>query len=547
MRGNVAAQISPAQVSIMLFGAKAVNDWGERMLFLRDSKHFVDRPMKNDAKNLVEQFKTMFNVAEWKQFMVSKINETQVDNLSKFIRQNFGTADSALMEHLPEDWVENPQNLKNIKDKNLKQWAIELNKMWKELSKKMPNDMNTKDNQRHSLIYLSDPFFVPGGRFREFRYWDSFWIARGLLASGMEKSVKNMCKNFAELINRFGYVPAGGRIYYSKRSQPPFLTYLVYDYFGATGDIEFLKEIMPALEKELNFWQTKRTVEVKVKGKKMMFYQYRADTKLPRPEAFCHDVKLVKDIADPMEKAKIWHEIASASESGWDFSSKPSFAKPSGFNCCTGATHLPAHVCPFAKPSGSNCCTGATHLPVAAAAQSTETLTVFSTGGAPVARCYCPANRVSFPDTTHVPVAATAQPIEPIPQMPRMRLSEAIVRKAPGFQLQHVCHACSGSCYCTANRAYSANAMHAPKRPRRVPTHAPSRSLRVPTVALRGAGAKRLPLEACERGAERSEATSEYAEQIPTDAAARTSRHASFVSCYCTDNLDCLPHYCLSQ
>ncbi|KAL3071664.1 hypothetical protein niasHS_016339 [Heterodera schachtii] len=301
---------------------QAVNDWGERMLFLRDSKHFVDRPMKNDTKNLVEQFKTMFNVAEWKQFTVSKMNETQVDNLSKFIRQNFGMADSALAEHLPEDWVENPQNLKNIKDKNLKQWAIELNKMWKELSKKMPNDMNSKDNQRHSLIYLSDPFFVPGGRFREFRYWDSFWIARGLLASGMEKSVKNICKNFAELVNRFGYVPAGGRIYYSKRSQPPFLTYLVYDYFGATGDIEFLKEIMPTIEKELNFWQTKRTVEVKVKGKKVMFYQYRADTKLPRPEAFCHDVKLVKDIADPMEKAKIWHEIASASESGWDFSSR---------------------------------------------------------------------------------------------------------------------------------------------------------------------------------------------------------------------------------
>ncbi|KAL3069878.1 hypothetical protein niasHT_033940 [Heterodera trifolii] len=95
---------------------------------------------------------------------------------------------------------------------------------------------------------------------------------------------------------------------------------LVYNYFGATGDIEFLKEIMPTLEKELNFWQTKRTVKFNVKGKKMMFYQYRADTKLPRHEAFCHDVKLVKNIVGPMEKAKIWNEIASASESGWDFS-----------------------------------------------------------------------------------------------------------------------------------------------------------------------------------------------------------------------------------
>ncbi|KAL3096432.1 hypothetical protein niasHT_028668 [Heterodera trifolii] len=251
---------------------EAVNYWGERMLFMRDSKHFVDRPLLKDAKKVVEEFKTLFDVTEWNKFVVSEMSEAQVDKLAKFVQQNFGMADGALIEH--------------------------------------------------SLIYLSNPFFVSGGRFREFRYWDSYWMARGLIASGMTKSVKNMCRNFAEMVNRFGFVPAGGRIYYNKRSQPPFLTFLVYDYFAATGDIEFLKEIMPTLEKELNFWQKNRSIQIKVNGKTKTFYQYRADTKLPRPEAFCQDVELVKEIADPMEKAKIWHEIASASESGWDFSSR---------------------------------------------------------------------------------------------------------------------------------------------------------------------------------------------------------------------------------
>ncbi|KAL3086566.1 hypothetical protein niasHS_008086 [Heterodera schachtii] len=301
---------------------KAVNYWGERMLFMRDSKHFVDRPLLKDAKTVVEEFKTNFNVTEWHKFAVSKMSESQVDKLAKFVQQNFGMADGALIPHVPEDWNEMPENFKHIKDASLKQWAIELNKNWKEMSKTMPKDMNGKDNQRHSLIYMPNPFFVSGGRFREFRYWDTYWIARGLIASGMTKSVKHLCKNFAEMVNRFGFVPAGGRIYYNKRSQPPFLTPLVYEYFGATGDIEFLKEIMPTLEKELLFWQTKRSVKIEVKGTMKMFYQYRADTKLPRPEAFCQDVDLVKNIADPMEKAKIWHEIASASESGWDFSSR---------------------------------------------------------------------------------------------------------------------------------------------------------------------------------------------------------------------------------
>ncbi|KAI3414158.1 Trehalase [Globodera pallida] len=73
---------------------------------------------------------------------------------------------------------------------------------------------------------------------------------------------------------------------------------------------------------ELDFWRTKRSVEVIVKGKKKTFYQYKADTNMPRPEAFCQDVDLVKNMTDPKEKAKVWRNIASASESGWDFSSR---------------------------------------------------------------------------------------------------------------------------------------------------------------------------------------------------------------------------------
>jgi len=56
--------------------------------------------------------------------------------------------------------------------------------------------------ERHSLIFVPQPFVVPGGRFQEFYYWDSFWVVKGLLACEMFASAKNMLLNFAHLIDR---------------------------------------------------------------------------------------------------------------------------------------------------------------------------------------------------------------------------------------------------------------------------------------------------------------------------------------------------------
>uniref|UniRef100_A0A183CKD0 Trehalase n=1 Tax=Globodera pallida TaxID=36090 RepID=A0A183CKD0_GLOPA len=298
---------------------EAVNYHG--VLWNGDAKHFADRPLKFDAKKVVGDFKSMFKVTDWAKFNVSTLSKGDVERLNKFVRDNFGKADGVLLQHDPEDWVENPPMFERIKDAKFKDWAKQLNHLWKQLGRKMPK--NLKDSQMHSLIYVSNPFVVPGGRFREFYYWDSYWIVRGLLASGMTKSVKSMCMNFAELVNRFGFVPNGGRIYYSKRSQPPFLTSMVYDYYGATGDTEFLRQMLPVLVKELNFWLTNRNVTVPMNNNRhAQFYQYRANSNVPRSESFCKDVDLVKDIADPKKKAAVWKQMASTAESGWDFSSR---------------------------------------------------------------------------------------------------------------------------------------------------------------------------------------------------------------------------------
>uniref|UniRef100_A0A914I0W8 Alpha,alpha-trehalose glucohydrolase n=1 Tax=Globodera rostochiensis TaxID=31243 RepID=A0A914I0W8_GLORO len=115
---------------------EAVNYWGVRMLFLRDSKHFVGRPLLKDPKKVVEQFKARSNVTEWKQFVVSDMSPAQVHQLGKFVQENFGKADGLLIPHKPEDWKENPHKFEH-KDAKLKKWAKEMNQIWKAMSKKM--------------------------------------------------------------------------------------------------------------------------------------------------------------------------------------------------------------------------------------------------------------------------------------------------------------------------------------------------------------------------------------------------------------------------
>ena len=78
------------------------------------------------------------------------------------------------------------------------------------------------DKEKGSLIPLPHPYIVPGGRFGEIYYWDSYFTMLGLAASGENDMVENMVNNFSYLIDTLGYIPNGNRTYFIGRSQPPF-------------------------------------------------------------------------------------------------------------------------------------------------------------------------------------------------------------------------------------------------------------------------------------------------------------------------------------
>ena len=78
--------------------------------------------------------------------------------------------------------------------------------------------------ETQGLLYLPNPYIVPGGRFNEMYGWDSYFIILGLLESGRLETARGMVENFFFEIEHYGGLLNANRTYYLTRSQPPFLS-----------------------------------------------------------------------------------------------------------------------------------------------------------------------------------------------------------------------------------------------------------------------------------------------------------------------------------
>lgn len=179
-----------------------------------------------------------------------------------------------------------------------------------------------------SLIPLPKPYVVPGGRFREGYYWDTYFTMLGLQESGHEDLVDDMLDDFAYEIDRFGHIPNGNRTYYLSRSQPPFFALMVQLAAKAEGPRVYQK-YLPALKKEYAYWMTgaattarghaTRNVVVLNDGTVLNRYWDARDT--PRDESYLEDVTTAKQ-AVGRNPNEVYRDLRAAAESGWDFSSR---------------------------------------------------------------------------------------------------------------------------------------------------------------------------------------------------------------------------------
>ena len=108
----------------------------------------------------------------------------------------------------------------------------------------------------HGLLYLPRPYVVPGGRFNEMYGWDSYFIQVGLLRDGELERARDVVENFVYEILHYGTILNANRTYFLSRSQPPFLTRMILGVYEQTGDADWLRRTVPAIEQYYRFWTT---------------------------------------------------------------------------------------------------------------------------------------------------------------------------------------------------------------------------------------------------------------------------------------------------
>ncbi|MFB6320270.1 alpha,alpha-trehalase TreF [Saccharicrinis sp. FJH54] len=172
-------------------------------------------------------------------------------------------------------------------------------------------------NPNSSRIALPEPYVVPGGRFTEMYYWDSYFTMLGLQVSGRSDLMEHMISDFAWLIDTYGHIPNGNRTYYLSRSQPPFFSLMVELLAETKHDSTILIRFLPEIEKEYAYWMSGNKIVKYKRGK--ILNRYYDELNTPRPESYLHDVKTFEASG---RDSSIFRDIRSAAESGWDFSTR---------------------------------------------------------------------------------------------------------------------------------------------------------------------------------------------------------------------------------
>ena len=180
-----------------------------------------------------------------------------------------------------------------------------------------------------SRIPLPYSYVVPGGRFKEIYYWDSYFTIEGLLVDDELALARDMVANFSHLIDSIGFIPNGTRKYYLTRSQPPFFSLMVDAL--EKKDSAAPQDFFPSLLKEYDFWMSgQHSIPPGKKGFRhlakiadtLILNRYWDKGTTPRPEAYKEDLHLASERATAEEKEAVYVNLRAAAASGWDFSSR---------------------------------------------------------------------------------------------------------------------------------------------------------------------------------------------------------------------------------
>lgn len=257
-----------------------------------DQKTFVDADPKDDPATILQLYEQQKNQPNF--------------NLKRFVLANFT---------LPTNGAITPPSGQTLRE--------HINWLWPKLTR-----TTTSAPPYSSLIPLPKPYVVPGGRFREGYYWDTYFTMLGLQESGHEDLVDNMLDDFAYEIDRFGHIPNGNRTYYLSRSQPPFFAQMVTLAANAEG-VHVYQKYLPQLRKEYAYWMRGETTtqpgeatrNVVMLADGTVLNRYWDERDVPRDESYLQDVRTARQ-APSRPASEVYRDLRAAAESGWDFSSR---------------------------------------------------------------------------------------------------------------------------------------------------------------------------------------------------------------------------------
>ncbi|KAM0671413.1 trehalase [Ordospora colligata] len=300
-----------------------------------------DFNITKDSKTLVDRL-FLFPAERIDEMIINEKFETEqdfwqfVDKVSSKSHEDFRfVIDNGIND---EPFCNAPSYIKKLEDarsnstdnnellENLLSLSKKLNEAWKDI---YVVQNKIKQGYYSTMLKVDNPFIIPGDRFRECYYWDTYWILEGLLNNGMNKTAIGMVENFIGLIRKHGYIPNGLRSYYLNRTQPPYFPMMLFALYRniAWDDIKHIMIAgLEAAIEEHSFFMANRSTEIDVDGKHLLNI-YKVSSSTPRPESYREDKQLTQennreDRGTRRTESETYTDIKSASESGWDFSSR---------------------------------------------------------------------------------------------------------------------------------------------------------------------------------------------------------------------------------
>lgn len=272
---------------------------GSLFAAVQQAKIFPDQKTFADA---VPKFDPQQIVAQWQQ---KKVQDQF--NLANFVAENFTL----------------PANQDGYRPPINQSLREHINGLWSKLTRYTP-----ETSPYSSLLPLPKSYVVPGGRFTEIYYWDSYFTMLGLAESGHWDRVADMVDNFAYQLDHYGHIPNGNRSYYLSRSQPPFFSLMV-DLLATHQGESIYRHYLPQLAVEYHYWmagseqlepgQASQRVIKLADGSLLNRYWDQRD--VPRTESWLDDWRTAQPLPD-QTKAQLYRDLRSSAASGWDFSSR---------------------------------------------------------------------------------------------------------------------------------------------------------------------------------------------------------------------------------